>query len=106
MRKIPEGKVATYGQIATLAGKPRAARQVGYALAASSAAEGLPWQRVVNARGEISPRADPDAQALQRWLLEAEGVHFDPLGRINLRKFRWDADALKTIIDSGNTYDD
>lgn len=90
VERIPEGRVATYGQIAKLAGLPNGARQVGYALAALDGASDLPWQRVVNAKGEISARADPAGhEDLQRRLLEGEGVVFDRRGRISLTRYRW-----------------
>jgi methylated-DNA-protein-cysteine methyltransferase-like protein len=87
--KIPRGKVATYGQIARVAGIPRHARQVGYALAATPDGTGLPWQRVVNAKGEISARARPGEEGKQRRLLEREGVSFSKDGRIDLRRHQW-----------------
>ncbi len=86
---IPEGRVATYGQVAVLAGLPGHARQVGYALHGSNDPE-LPWQRVVNAKGEVSPRSEPGREGLQRAMLEAEGVSFNSKGRINLKVYRWD----------------
>lgn len=90
VKRIPAGRVATYGQIAKLAGLPNGARQVGYALAALQGTSDVPWQRVVNAKGEISPRADPDGhEDLQRRLLESEGVAFDGRGRIALTRYRW-----------------
>ncbi len=89
VRRIPKGRVATYGQVAELAGIPRQPRQVGYALAALPDGSRVPWQRVVNARGEVSPRANPGADDLQRRLLEAEGVVFDAHARIVLARFRW-----------------
>lgn len=86
---IPRGRVATYGQIAQLAGLPGRARLVGHALAVLSDRV-IPWQRVVNSRGEISPRADGSAAAdLQRLRLEAEGVLFDANGRIALARYQW-----------------
>ena len=90
VERIPAGRVATYGQIAALAGFPRRARQVGYALHALPAGdEGeVPWHRVVNAKGEISVRATGHEE-LQRVLLESEGVVFDARGRIDLRTFLW-----------------
>ena len=94
VRRIPPGRVATYGQIATLAGFDGHARQVGYALHHLPAAAGVPWHRVVNARGEISPRSRSDSHELQRDLLEAEGVEFDDAGRVALKKFRWEASLL------------
>lgn len=90
IRRIPEGRVATYGQVAALAGRPRAARQVGYALAAAPRELQLPWQRVINARGGISRRADPGDEDYQRLLLEAEGVVFDGQGRVSLKCYQWD----------------
>jgi methylated-DNA-protein-cysteine methyltransferase-like protein len=79
--------VASYGQIAELAGLEGHARQVGYALHALPADSGVPWHRVVNAKGEISPRSAGDSHELQRMLLEAEGVEFDEKGRILRRYF-------------------
>jgi methylated-DNA-protein-cysteine methyltransferase-like protein len=84
---IPAGSVATYGQIADLAGRPRQARQVGYALAALRD-ETVPWHRVVNARGEISPRASGH-EDFQRILLEDEGIEFSPEGQISLSRYGW-----------------
>jgi len=89
VRRIPEGRVATYGQVAALAGRPGAARQVGYALAAAPRELGLPWQRVINAHGEVSRRADPGDEEYQRLLLQAEGVVFDERGRVALSRYRW-----------------
>jgi methylated-DNA-protein-cysteine methyltransferase-like protein len=88
--KIPRGKVATYGQVAALAEMPRAARQVGYALAAlRDDAKGVPWQRVINSKGEISARFEPGFEDLQRVLLEQEGVRFNAQGRVDLDKVQW-----------------
>jgi methylated-DNA-protein-cysteine methyltransferase-like protein len=89
VRAIPRGRVATYGQIAEMAGLPGRARQVGYALHALPAEEEVPWQRVVNARGEISPRADPGEVWRQRLMLEEEGVSFDQQGCIDLEQYGW-----------------
>ncbi len=89
VREIPEGRVATYGQVASLAGLPGHARQVGYALHAL-AGDGVPWHRVINARGEISRRSEGGSEPLQRLMLEDEGVAFDGNGRVSLRRFRWD----------------
>ncbi len=88
VRRIPRGRVATYGQVADLAGFPRHARMVGYALHALED-DAVPWQRVINARGQISPRAWPGAEIAQRRMLEAEGVRFDRAGRIDLGRFAW-----------------
>ncbi|MCG8460148.1 MAG: MGMT family protein, partial [Holophagales bacterium] len=88
VRRIPEGRVATYGQVAVLAGLPGHARQVGYALHASDE-EDLPWQRVINAKGEVSPRSMPGYEGLQRAMLEAEGIELDDKGRVSLDRYRW-----------------
>ncbi len=87
--RIPRGKVASYGQLAALAGLPRAARQAGYAMHALPHGSRVPWQRVVNARGEVSPRSDPGGELAQRALLEREGVRFDARGRIDLARYAW-----------------
>lgn len=89
VRRIPRGRVATYGQVARLAGLPRQARLVGYAL--HHAPDGLPWHRVINARGEVSLRepGSRGAERLQRMLLEDEGVTFDRKNRVDLKRFQW-----------------
>lgn len=89
VRRIPAGRVASYGQVAALAGAPRAARQVGYALHALAADADVPWHRVVNAKGEISVREPAGIGRLQRTWLEAEGVTFGSTGRIDLARFGW-----------------
>lgn len=91
VERIPEGRVATYGQIAALAGLPRNARQVGYALAALPDDSDVPWQRVVNSRGEVSLRSAGDlgASGFQRHLLEEEGVVFGLDGRIDFKRHLW-----------------
>ena len=91
VRRIPRGRVATYGQIAELAGLEGHARQVGYALHNLPERNDVPWHRVVNAKGEISPRSAGDSHELQRMLLIGEGVTIDLRGRIDLKKFRWAA---------------
>lgn len=90
VRKVPRGRVATYGQIAELAGLEGHARQVGYALHNLPAKSNVPWHRVVNAKGEISARTGGDSHELQRLLLEAEGVEFDVRGRMDLKRYRWE----------------
>ena len=88
IQKIPKGKVATYGQVAALAGKPRAARAVGWALNNTPTEVDLPWQRVINASGRSS--FDEEAKRkLQQALLKAEGVKFDKSGKVDLGKFQW-----------------
>lgn len=90
-RQIPRGKVATYGQIAELAGLPGHARQVGYAMGDLPEDSNVPWHRVVNAKGAISMRScSLGGEEFQRELLEEEGVVFGANGRIRLADFRWD----------------
>jgi methylated-DNA-protein-cysteine methyltransferase-like protein len=89
VRRIPRGRVATYGQVARLAGLPGRARQVGWALHASGDESGVPWHRVINARGEVSPRSAPGYDRLQQQLLEREGVEFDARGRVALARYGW-----------------
>lgn len=88
VRRIPRGRVATYGQVARLAGLGGHARVVGYALSVCDA--DLPWHRVINARGEISLRSDSWYERRQRELLTREGIAFDERGRTELDRYRWD----------------
>jgi methylated-DNA-protein-cysteine methyltransferase-like protein len=90
VRRIPPGKVATYGQIARLLGQPRAARTVGWALRATPEGSDLPWQRVINARGTVSFAAGSPGAELQRALLEEEGIAFDEQGRVDLKVYGWE----------------
>lgn len=96
VERIPYGRVATYGQIAALAGHPGQARQVGYALHALPEGSPLPWHRVVNARGEVSLRSEAGWEHYQRHLLAEEGVAFDLRGRIDLARFRWEPSAKES----------
>ena len=86
--RVPCGKVATYGQIATLSGYPGRARQVGYALAGMPEDWDLPWHRIINAHGKVSPRTRSTFHLLQYELLEGEGVVFSG-NRIDLDRFHW-----------------
>lgn len=89
VRRIPRGRVASYGQVADLAGLAGHARLAGYALHAS-AADALPWHRVVNAEGRLSlARTDPSSGMTQRLRLEREGVRFDARGRVDMTRHRW-----------------
>ncbi|ACB60542.1 Methylated-DNA-(protein)-cysteine S-methyltransferase DNA binding [Exiguobacterium sibiricum 255-15] len=83
IRSIPAGRVMTYGQVARLAGNPRAARQVAWILHSLSRTEQLPWYRVLNAKGEIS--LDGDEQQLA---LEAEGIVFERPGKLSLSRYQ------------------
>lgn len=89
IQQIPEGKVATYGQVASLAGFPGYARQVGYALHATPADMDLPWHRVINAKGMISIKSDGPFDNVQRQMLEDEGIIFDTNNRIPLKIYQW-----------------
>jgi methylated-DNA-protein-cysteine methyltransferase-like protein len=106
VRRIPAGSVSTYGRVAELAGLPRAARQVGWALSALGFDDDVPWHRVINARGEISRRGDArEIEDLQRSLLASEGVDFDRRGRIDLSVFGWSPRARTRVgcdLDSRN----
>jgi methylated-DNA-protein-cysteine methyltransferase-like protein len=89
VRRIPRGRVATYGQVASLAGLPRHARQVGYALHVLPEKSDVPWHRVVNARGEVSTRSTPGWEKLQLALLRRERV-IGADGRVDLDRFQWE----------------
>lgn len=89
--RIPRGRVATYGQVAALAGLPRHARQVGYALHALPESTKVPWHRVINAKGEVSARSTPGWDRLQLALLRRERV-LGANGRVDLDRFRWEPD--------------
>lgn len=94
LARIPPGKVTSYGAIAAMAGRPRAARGVGWILNRLDPGTELPWWRVVNGNGEISTFKLPGpAGPLQRELLLAEGVAFDAAGRVSAREFWWRPDT-------------
>lgn len=88
VRRIPRGRVSTYGDIASVAGLPRRARLVGTVLRQSPAQRGLPWFRVINAGGRSSLPEGSDAQRRQLRLLEAEGIDVRR-GRVDLRRYGW-----------------
>jgi methylated-DNA-protein-cysteine methyltransferase-like protein len=88
VRKIPRGKVCTYGEVADVAGLPRRARLVGTVLRQSPASRSLPWFRVINAAGRISFPVGSDAYQRQRRKLESEGVVFIG-GRVDLKRYGW-----------------
>jgi len=100
VQQIPAGQVATYGQIAALTGNCTA-RMVGYAMAALDGSAVVPWQRVVNAQGKISLRADSQSTASQRLRLMEEGIVFDATGRINLRRYRWPGPSVAWRLEHG-----
>ena len=88
VRQIPKGRVATYGQVAGIAGGC-SPRNVGYALSATPEEVHIPWHRVINRKGEISLRSDLGGNIVQRQLLESEGVVFDDKNCVDLNRFGW-----------------
>jgi len=102
VQQIPPGRVATYGQIAALCEHPRAARTVGWALHSLGEpgsshpyrADNVPWWRVINASGYVSHPCQTHPSTWQQELLKAEGVIFGPDDRVDLRRFRWDAEEI------------
>jgi len=88
VRKIPYGRVASYGQIARIVGGC-SAQMIGFALAALPENSGVPWQRVINVQGKISPHGFGYGSALQRSLLEEEGIEFDAQERIDIGRYGW-----------------
>jgi methylated-DNA-protein-cysteine methyltransferase-like protein len=98
VRQIPAGKVSTYGDIAAIVGDCTA-RMVGYAMAAASG--DLPWHRVINAQGKISPRSDGGGEQIQRARLEDEGIHFDSDGKVDLKRVRWLGPSVEWKIANG-----
>ena len=95
---IPEGKVATYGQIAAMAGEPDAAQEAGYAMSRVSPAQNLPCHRVVNKAGTLSPEFAFGGQEKQRKLLEAEGITFTVKGRIDMSRHTWGEDEQLSLL--------
>lgn len=96
IKQIPEGSVATYGDIANLAGLPRHARLVGYALNALPQDSDVPWYRVVNSQGQLSlAKLSATGAAEQHERLVNEGVEFSTAGRVALKKYRWQPHPLE-----------
>ncbi len=100
VQQIPNGKVATYGQVASIVGNCTA-RMAGYAMAATPADYDVPWHRVINAQGKISPRARSENTALQQQLLEEEGVRFSASNRVDFKQVRWEGPSIEWMIDNG-----
>ena len=90
VRRVPRGRVVTYGQVAAILGQPRGARAVGMALGAlrGPLLHLVPWHRVINAAGRCSHR-DGLSASTQRELLEDEGIRFDRRGKVDLRRVQW-----------------
>lgn len=95
VRRIPRGRVATYGQVAELAGLPSRARLVGQVLMSLDETTDIPWHRVINARGEVSYSPSRNGgDVLQRLRLEAEGVEFSASGKIEIELYQWLAENI------------
>jgi len=88
VRQVPAGRVTTYGAVAKIVGGCTA-RMVGYAMAATPDGSHVPWQRVINSQGKISPHGFGYGSAIQRQLLEEEGIVFDLSGKIDMQKYGW-----------------
>lgn len=93
IKGIPEGTVATYGQIAALAGSPRAARQVAWLLHSASDKYDLPWHRVINAQGRISLRAN-QGHKRQKRRLKSENIKINQKGQVNLSRYQWQPQGM------------
>ncbi|SER01491.1 O(6)-alkylguanine repair protein YbaZ [Solimonas aquatica] len=98
LKKIPRGRVVTYGQLAELAGLPRAARLAGYALHHLPENSRLPWHRVLNAQGRLSFPLDSEGYRRQQALLAAEGVVM-LAGRVDLGRYRWQPRSAAPVLD-------
>jgi methylated-DNA-protein-cysteine methyltransferase-like protein len=92
VRRIPVGYVSTYGDVGSVLGSPRVARQVGFALAALPEGTDVPWHRVINAKGMVSARGDVERPIEQQVRLEDEGIVFDENGRCPLAAYRYTYD--------------
>jgi len=95
---VPPGKVATYGQIARIAGRC-SARNVGYAMSSVSPDSGVPWHRVINSRGRIRVRSHGGECMVQSRMLKSEGVVFSDGGTVDLETFGWEGPAIETGSD-------
>ncbi len=102
VKKIPKGQVATYGQIARLAGKPHGARGVGWILNACAESHELPWQRVLNSQGKISFAAKTKEHAEQKRLLSREGVKFNDRSSLDLGIYQWKREPKLRPADSNS----
>jgi methylated-DNA-protein-cysteine methyltransferase-like protein len=96
IRRIPRGRVVSYGKIAALAGNPRSARQVAWILHATPESDGLAWHRVISARGRISLPAEKGGRE-QALRLRNEGVRIGPGGTVDIRKYGWKGRAMSGL---------
>ena len=99
VRQIQPGFVTTYGRIGQLVGCT--ARTVGFAMAALPNGSDVPWQRVINSQGKVSPRSDGEGNVMQRLLLEAEGIVFNRSGEIDLKSHLWNNQGSRSACHSG-----
>jgi methylated-DNA-protein-cysteine methyltransferase related protein len=106
IRAVPEGRVVSYGGIAAIIGQPRAARAVGTTLCNLPDGSDVPWWRVINRNGEISIKCTVHGPALQRALLNGEGVRFDSHGRVAWERFGWNGTGLPRGIREDDAADD
>lgn len=90
VRRVPPGKVTSYGAIARMLDHPHAARTVGWALHSMPEGSDVPWWRVINSQGRISTSCREHAADVQRALLEAEGIEFDEYGYVDWERFGWE----------------
>jgi methylated-DNA-protein-cysteine methyltransferase related protein len=97
VNRIPRGRVATYGQVAAIAGYPRGARLVGMVLQRTPPGKRIAWHRVINAQGRLSFPRDSESYRLQRSRLEREGVRFNG-ERIQLKLYQWHESGLDTLL--------
>jgi methylated-DNA-protein-cysteine methyltransferase-like protein len=102
---VPRGQVATYGQIALIAGAPTP-RIVGFAMASLSDGSTVPWQRILNSQGQVSARKDGGADPEQRRRLEAEGVRFDARDRVDFAAVAWPGPTLGWLVRNGFDIDE
>ncbi len=102
---IPRGRVANYGQVAEIAGIPRGARQVGYALRQVPDGMSLPWHRVIQASGKSAFPADSRPFRVQRERLAAEGVVMRG-GKVDMQKYRWQPDLDELLWKPSSTWDE
>ena len=100
VRQIPAGKVASYGQIASLVGGCTP-RMVGYAMASSSEEDNVPWHRVINSQGKISPRGNDLSSEVQRLRLEEEGVLFNDGSKVNWKQVCWAGPSIEWLLQHG-----
>lgn len=100
VRQIPAGKVASYGQVAAIVGGVTP-RMVGYAMAAVPEGSDVPWQRVINSQGKVSPRADHLGSEVQRMRLADEGVYFVRNGAVDWSQVRWPGPEIDWLIAHG-----